>query len=183
MVGRKQMRVHGENYESLYKEVSKEVVPKDYGGDNMSLAELTSKFKKEKLITTNSINSFLNNAVYWKKKCEDHRDYLIAQSKIKSDEAKRPGKPKTSDELFGIEGSFRKLNVDWKLLKFHCITAIVNVTEITFVNFCWLGQFCKFGVFFFVPYTEYGAEFTFFNQQITFQRFQLFIPLKKMPEY
>ena len=28
------MRVHGENYESLYKEVSKEVVPKDYGGDN-----------------------------------------------------------------------------------------------------------------------------------------------------
>ncbi|XP_057368644.1 retinol-binding protein pinta-like [Daphnia carinata] len=88
---KQRMRVHGDDMESLYKEVSKEVLPKEYGGDNMSLAELT---------------------VYWKKKCEDRRDFLIAQSKMKSDESKRPGRPKTSDELFGIEGSFRKLNVD-----------------------------------------------------------------------
>jgi hypothetical protein len=35
--------VHGEDRESLYKEISKDVLPKEYGGDNMSLAELTSE--------------------------------------------------------------------------------------------------------------------------------------------
>lgn len=35
------MRVHGDDYESLYKEISKDVLPKDYGGDGMSLDELT----------------------------------------------------------------------------------------------------------------------------------------------
>ncbi|XP_046459123.1 alpha-tocopherol transfer protein-like isoform X1 [Daphnia pulex] len=88
---KQRLRVHGEDRESLYKEISKDVLPKEYGGDNMSLAELTN---------------------YWKKKCEDRRDFLIGQSQMKSDEAKRPGRPKTTDELFGIEGSFRKLNVD-----------------------------------------------------------------------
>ena len=38
-----QMRVHGDDYEPLYKEVSKEVLPKDYGGENMSIDELTRK--------------------------------------------------------------------------------------------------------------------------------------------
>ncbi|KAI9559252.1 hypothetical protein GHT06_016041 [Daphnia sinensis] len=87
----KRLRIHGDDMESLYKEIPKSILPKDYGGDNMSVAELTT---------------------YWKKKCEDRRDFLIAQSKVKSDESRRPGRPKTADELFGIEGSFRKLNVD-----------------------------------------------------------------------
>ncbi|XP_046459137.1 retinol-binding protein pinta-like isoform X2 [Daphnia pulex] len=88
---KQRVHMHGDDMESLYKEIPKEILPKDYGGDNMSIAELTA---------------------YWKKKCEDRRDFLIANSKMRSDESKRPGKPKTSDELFGIEGSFRKLNVD-----------------------------------------------------------------------
>ncbi|XP_057368645.1 alpha-tocopherol transfer protein-like [Daphnia carinata] len=88
---KQRMRVHGDDMESLYKEIPKSILPTDYGGDNVSLDEITA---------------------YWKKKCEDRRDFLITQSKIKSDESKRPGRPKTSDELFGIEGSFRKLNVD-----------------------------------------------------------------------
>lgn len=37
------MRVYGDDLESLYKEVPKYVLPKDYGGDNMSIAELTGK--------------------------------------------------------------------------------------------------------------------------------------------
>lgn len=50
---------------------------------------------------------------YWKNKVEANRDLLLREEKTnKADESKRAGRPKTSRELFGIEGSFRKLNVD-----------------------------------------------------------------------
>jgi len=83
--------LHGDDFESLYKEVCKNQLPKDFGGDGMSIAELTA---------------------YWKKKCESNRDWLIQREQIKADESRRPGRPKTSADMFGIEGSFRKLNVD-----------------------------------------------------------------------
>ena len=41
--GRKQMRVHGNDFESLYKEIPKDILPKDYGGDSISIAELTGR--------------------------------------------------------------------------------------------------------------------------------------------
>jgi hypothetical protein len=36
-----QIRIHGDDRESLFKEISKDKVPKDFGGDGMSCAELT----------------------------------------------------------------------------------------------------------------------------------------------
>jgi len=51
-------------------------------------------------------------AAYWKKKVEDNREFLIQQENYRSDESKRTGIPKTCAELFGVEGSFRKLSVD-----------------------------------------------------------------------
>ncbi len=36
-----QLRVHGEDMESLYKEINKDILPKDYGGENLSIDELT----------------------------------------------------------------------------------------------------------------------------------------------
>jgi hypothetical protein len=46
------------------------------------------------------------------KKVESRREWLMEREQIKADEKKRPGRPKTSEEMFGIEGSFRKLTVD-----------------------------------------------------------------------
>jgi len=42
----------------------------------------------------------------------EKKDWLKAQCEFKSDETKRSGKPKDYSEIFGMEGSFRKLNVD-----------------------------------------------------------------------
>lgn len=36
-----QMKLHGDDYDGLYKDVGKHVLPKDLGGENMSIAELT----------------------------------------------------------------------------------------------------------------------------------------------
>lgn len=48
----------------------------------------------------------------YKKKVEEYRDWFIEDAQYGVDESKRPGKPKSADELFGVEGSFRKLNID-----------------------------------------------------------------------
>jgi hypothetical protein len=51
-------------------------------------------------------------AAAWLKKLESYRDWFLEQDKMKSDESKRIGKAFNSGDLFGIEGSFRQLNVD-----------------------------------------------------------------------
>jgi hypothetical protein len=49
----------------------------------------------------------------WKKKVEARRDWFLENEKYRSDEKKRPGgRPKTQEDLFGLEGPFRQLNVD-----------------------------------------------------------------------
>jgi len=88
---KKRFQVHSEGFESLYEVVCKDILPSDYGGNGKSLAELTD---------------------YWKAETEKNAERLIASEKLVSDESKRPGRPKTSQELFGIEGSFRKLEID-----------------------------------------------------------------------
>jgi len=68
-----------------------EVLPPEYGGSGSSVDELTK---------------------YWIEQIEQKRDWLMAQSRYKTEEKLRPGKPKDHAELFGIEGSFRKLDID-----------------------------------------------------------------------
>jgi hypothetical protein len=51
-------------------------------------------------------------AEQWVKKMENYRDWFKEQESVKADESKRPGKPKTHDDLFGLEGSFRQLVID-----------------------------------------------------------------------
>lgn len=42
----------------------------------------------------------------------EHRDYLIDFESFGTDETNRAGNPKYAENLFGVEGSFRKLEVD-----------------------------------------------------------------------
>ncbi|GJQ86153.1 hypothetical protein Trydic_g13434 [Trypoxylus dichotomus] len=88
----KRMVFHtSDDLESIYKYVPREILPVEYGGTEGTLQELTD---------------------YWKEKVESYREWFLDDMKYKSVESKRPGKPKTGDEIFGLEGSFRKLNVD-----------------------------------------------------------------------
>ncbi|XP_042230140.1 alpha-tocopherol transfer protein-like isoform X2 [Homarus americanus] len=88
---KRRTHIHGSDLDSLHKEVPKEVLPVEYGGTNGTIEDI----KK-----------------YWLQRVDARRDWLIEDEQYGVDESKRPGKAKTSADLFGIEGSFRKLNVD-----------------------------------------------------------------------
>lgn len=49
---------------------------------------------------------------YWVKKVEEYSEWLDEDEKYGTDESKRPGKAKTSEDMFGVDGSFRQLQVD-----------------------------------------------------------------------
>lgn len=49
---------------------------------------------------------------YWKDKVESYRDWFLEDAKYRTTEKKRPGKPKTSESVYGLDGSFRQLSVD-----------------------------------------------------------------------
>ncbi|KAJ3655637.1 hypothetical protein Zmor_014758 [Zophobas morio] len=77
--------------EELYKVIPREVLPEEYGGQGGKIEDI---------------------AAYWKAKIESYRDWFVEDEKYGTDEKKRPGKPKTAESVFGLEGSFRQLAVD-----------------------------------------------------------------------
>lgn len=61
---------------------------------------------------TVNLDNISNFTDYWKEKVESYRDWFLREETARSDESKRPVKGKTSSDVFGVEGSFRKLEVD-----------------------------------------------------------------------
>lgn len=82
------MHYHPAGDPSFHKMVPKELMPKDYGGDQPSCADLKET---------------------WRKKVMAHRDFFMNERTWKADESKRVGGPKSN---FGMEGSFRSLSLD-----------------------------------------------------------------------
>ncbi|XP_037951319.1 alpha-tocopherol transfer protein-like [Teleopsis dalmanni] len=85
------MFIHGKNLDTFYASVPKECLPKELGGDSYSIDEVTA---------------------YWNKKMDEYRDFFKQELTYGTNESLRRGKPIDFDSLFGMEGSFRKLNVD-----------------------------------------------------------------------
>jgi hypothetical protein len=66
-------------------------MPSDYEGEAESLQSLTET---------------------WEKKILAYRDYILEEKNYGVDEKKRVGRAKNPDSLFGIDGTFRQLQVD-----------------------------------------------------------------------
>ncbi len=94
MVEKMKDRIHlhnSDNMATIHEAFGKDVLPEEYGGTNGKVQE------------------HIDNTVAM---LESRKAWLKEQSNFKSDESKRPGQPKTFNDIFGMEGSFRKLAVD-----------------------------------------------------------------------
>lgn len=86
-----QISINGQNYESLFNIIPKEYLPKHLGGDNGSFEQLHKDFEQKWL---------------------EYADYFKENANYGTNELLRPGKPIDFDGIFGLGGSFRKLDVD-----------------------------------------------------------------------
>lgn len=76
---------------TLYDYVPREILPTEYGGDAGPIQDIHDT---------------------WMKKLEEYGPWFAQQEQLKANELLRPGKPKTHDDLFGLDGSFRQLAID-----------------------------------------------------------------------
>lgn len=86
-----QLFVHGNNFDSLYEQVPQKYLPIEYGGENGSIEELIKD---------------------WEQRILAYKQYWVEENNYGTDERLRPGRPVDFESLFGMEGSFRQLNVD-----------------------------------------------------------------------
>lgn len=107
--------------------LDKKDIPSDYGGGEKSIDELTRKSARcrklgggrgahclhryrQKVKITLYVSPFLSeNTVAL---LSTYEKFLLEQEKRCVDESKRPGKAKTEGDLFGVQGSFKKLDLD-----------------------------------------------------------------------
>ncbi|KAL7631700.1 UNVERIFIED_CONTAM: hypothetical protein RMT77_017993 [Armadillidium vulgare] len=88
---RRRLKVYGSNYEVMYKEIPKRIMPKEYGGETQTIQEITD---------------------HWLNIIDSKRKWILEEENYFVDESKRPEKPKKAEDLFGLAGSFRKLEID-----------------------------------------------------------------------
>ncbi|XP_065367082.1 uncharacterized protein LOC135959887 [Calliphora vicina] len=91
---RERISVNGQNYDSLYKIIPKQYFPSHLGGENGTIAQLFKDFEQKWL---------------------EYEKYFKENANYGTNELLRPGKPLDFDSMFGLGGSFRKLDVDCKV--------------------------------------------------------------------
>lgn len=85
------LHLHTDSFDSLYKFVPRECLPSDYGGKLASVAQLHDELQKR----------LYQNA-----------EFFSEDEKQLGDESKRMSKPKNVTGIFGVDGSFKKLDID-----------------------------------------------------------------------
>lgn len=85
-------RIHAfpKGSDKIFDHIPRQYLPSDLGGTGASVKELTGS---------------------WRQKIDEYRDWFLQQEKFHSDETKRPAETIAS-ELFGVDGSFKKLSID-----------------------------------------------------------------------
>ncbi|CAG9099763.1 unnamed protein product [Plutella xylostella] len=79
------------NHEELLEQMPKEIIPEEYGGSGGTIKDITAE---------------------WERKLEVYRSWMQHEETLGTDEARRPGRPRSAEEMFGVQGSFRRLEVD-----------------------------------------------------------------------
>lgn len=77
--------------DSFFECIPKRLLPAEYGGDAGPIQNIVDE---------------------WVKKVTDNKAFFEDEEALGSEEKKRIGRPKNAETLFGVDGSFRKLNVD-----------------------------------------------------------------------
>lgn len=83
--------LHQNGFDSLYEHVPKDCLPNNLGGSVGSIHDIHASLVKNMIENTN---------------------YFINEELEIVDETKRQGKPKNSGDFFGVEGTFKKLDID-----------------------------------------------------------------------
>ncbi|KAJ9583068.1 hypothetical protein L9F63_022590, partial [Diploptera punctata] len=111
--------LHGD-LDKLHKQVPKKILPEEYGGEAGKMDVLWGAWIKklesynqwfsehEKLKSDES----KRHGGAWIKKLESYNQWFSEHENLKSDESKRHGGKFNSENLFGFEGAFRKLELD-----------------------------------------------------------------------
>ncbi|KAH8375261.1 hypothetical protein KR200_004039, partial [Drosophila serrata] len=79
------------NLEQLSEVIPIEYLPEEYGGSNGRIADIQAEAEKQ---------------------FSAYKEYFAEDSQYGVDERLRPGKRVNADSIFGVEGSFRKLDID-----------------------------------------------------------------------
>ncbi|XP_017106004.2 alpha-tocopherol transfer protein [Drosophila bipectinata] len=92
MPSKLQQRFHVyKNLDQLAEVIPREYLPEEFGGSNGRIADIKAEMEKGLVA---------------------YQDYFREETKYGVNEQLRPGKRVTADTLFGVEGSFRKLDID-----------------------------------------------------------------------
>ena len=86
-----QVFIHGNSYDTIYDHISQKILPAEYGGEAGTIQDIIS---------------------YWEQKLISYRSFFLEDGKYGTDERLRVNKLQNADIAFGVDGSFKKLDID-----------------------------------------------------------------------